>query len=310
MEGFELSRKSAIAQIRYAIPRSSSTVKFGLLGFARCNVEMIRCQFDVRLSTINQRLPARWCSSTGSRPLATAAWSAQSRIEASAIAVTTGLDLFLARDLIARKLNGQRKNLARLRASDLRAFDALRGELDKTEAIEQVRGVEARAAALYWSAWSSVSVRWRGRDLSRIPKRWARYDSRASVLTGAPRASTQPVNSLLNYLYSLLEAESRLALLAHGLDPTLGVLHADQRNRDSFALDVIEPLRPDVDAFILDLLEDRAFTSRDFVELPNGVCRLCAPLTHDLALTLPHWRALMQPIVARLAQTFREALVN
>jgi hypothetical protein len=98
-----------------------------------------------------------------------------------------------------------------------------------------------------------------------------------------------------------------LALLAQGLDPTLGVLHADQRNRDSFALDAMEPIRPDVDAFILDLLEDRVFTSRDFAELPNGVCRLCSPVTHDLALTLPHWRMLMQPIAARLAQAFRES---
>jgi len=229
---------------------------------------------------------------------------------AQALAATGGLDLILARELITRKLDGQRKNLARLDASNLRAFDALRGELAKAETIEQVRGVEGRAAALYWSAWSGVAIRWRGRDLARIPARWTRYDSRASVLTGAPRASTQPVNSLLNYLYSLLEAESRLALLVQGLDPTLGVLHADQRNRDSFVFDAMEPIRPNVDVFVLDLLEDRGFTSRDFVELPNGVCRLCTPLTHELALTLPHWRMLVQPIVAHLAQTFREALVN
>ena len=106
----------------------------------------------------------------------------------------------------------------------------------------------------------------------------------------------------------LLESESRLALLAAGLDPTLGVLHADQRNRDSFALDAMEPIRPAVDAFVLDLLEERVLTSRDFVELPNGVCRVRAPLTHDLALTLPRWRQLVAPVVAHLAQRFRAAL--
>jgi CRISPR-associated endonuclease Cas1 len=92
-------------------------------------------------------------------------------------------------------------------------------------------------------------------------------------LTGAPRAATNPVNALLNYVYSLLESESRLAVLSAGLDPTLGVLHADQRNRDSFALDAMEPIRPAVDAFVLDLLEERVLTSRDFAELPNGICR-------------------------------------
>ena len=153
-------------------------------------------------------------------------------------------------------------------------------------------------------------MRLRGRDLARVPARWARYDSRASILTGAPRAATNPVNALLNYTYALLESEARLALLAAGLDPTLGVLHSDQRNRDSFALDAMEAVRPDVDAFLLDMLEDRTFTSRDFLELSNGVCRVAAPLTHELALTLPHWRECLRPIVADLAQTFRDALSN
>ena len=90
----------------------------------------------------------------------------------------------------------------------------------------------------------------------------------------------------------------------------MGVLHADQRNRDSLALDAMEPVRAEVDAFLLDLLEDRTFTARDFGELPNGICRIAAPLTHELALTLPHWRECLRPIAARLAQAFRESLLN
>ena len=46
----------------------------------------------------------------------------------------------------------------------------------------------------------------------------------------------------------------------------------------------------------------------DFGELPNGICRIAAPLTHELALTLPHWRECLRPIAAGLAQTLREAL--
>jgi len=70
----------------------------------------------------------------------------------------------------------------------------------------------------------------------------------------------------------------------------------------------MEPIRPVVDAFVLDLLEERVLTSRDFAELPNAICRVRAPLTHDLAVTLPRWRQLMAPIVAHLAQTFRRAV--
>jgi hypothetical protein len=169
---------------------------------------------------------------------------------------------------------------------------------------------KANAASLYFSAWKNVEIRFRERDLARIPARWLRCGSRASVLTGAPRAATSPINALRNYLFACVESEARLALLAHGLDPALGVLHADQRNRDSFALDVMEPVRSDVDAFLLDLLEDRVFTARDFGELPNGICRIAAPLTHELALTLPHWRELLRSIAAGLTQTFRESLFN
>jgi CRISPR associated protein Cas1 len=174
--------------------------------------------------------------------------------------------------------------------------------------IDEIRLCEAKVAAIYWNAWTGVQLNMRGRDLAKLPARWARYDARASILTGAPRAATNPVNALLNYAYSLAESEARLALLAAGCDPTLGVLHADQRNRDSFALDAMEPIRPNVDAFVLDLLEGHMFTSREFVELPNGVCRIRAPLTHELALTLPRWRLLLAPIVADLAAAFRTAL--
>jgi CRISPR-associated endonuclease Cas1 len=229
---------------------------------------------------------------------------------AQALAATNGLDLLLARELLAAKLDGQRRNLLRLRSGELGKFDVLRGSLDSANSIERLRSIEANAAGIYWSSWREVSVHIRDRDLARVPARWARYDSRASVLTGAPRAATNSVNALLNYSYACLEAESRLALLAHGMDPTIGVLHADQRNRDSFALDAMEPVRPDVDAFILDLLEDRVFTSRDFAELPNGVCRIGASVTHDLALALPQWRLRMAPIAARLAQVFRDALTG
>ena len=43
---------------------------------------------------------------------------------AQALAIANGLDIALARDLIGRKLDGQRANLMRLRVTDLHAFDA------------------------------------------------------------------------------------------------------------------------------------------------------------------------------------------
>lgn len=60
-----------------------------------------------------------------------------------------------------------------------------------------------------------------------------------------------PPNAILNYLYAILEAEARLAIAALGLDPGLGFLHFDTRTRDSLACDVLEPVRPEVDAYLL-----------------------------------------------------------
>ena len=133
-------------------------------------------------------------------------------------------------------------------------------------------------------------------DLARMPAHRARYDSRASVLTGAlalrptrqcaPQLSLRP--SRIGSSPRAPRSRSR---------PDVGVLHADQRNRDSFALDAMEPIRPAVDAFVLDLLEERILTSHDFAELPNGICRVRAPLTHELALTLGRWRLLLARIL-------------
>jgi CRISPR-associated protein Cas1 len=48
-------------------------------------------------------------------------------------------------------------------------------------------------------------------------------------------------------LYSITEQ----ALFAAGLDPHLGILHADEYDRPTLAYDLIEPFRPWVDRFLL-----------------------------------------------------------
>jgi hypothetical protein len=109
------------------------------------------------------------------------------------------------------------------------------------------------------------------------------------ALTGGPRLAANPANSVLNYLYALLEGEATLAARIVGLDPGLGVLHADQPNRDSLAADLMEPVRPIVDRFVLGLLTDRVFATADFHETRQGVCRITPTLAHELALTGPLW---------------------
>ena len=47
--------------------------------------------------------------------------------------------------------------------------------------------------------------------------------------------------------------------------------------------DLIQPVRPDVDAFVLELLDKRTFRASVFAETRSGVCKILAPLTHELA---------------------------
>ena len=44
-----------------------------------------------------------------------------------------------------------------------------------------------------------------------------------------------------------------------GLDPGLGLLHVDQRSRDSLSCDLMEAVRSKVDAYVLDQLQSRTF---------------------------------------------------
>lgn len=88
--------------------------------------------------------------------------------------------------------------------------------------------VEAQAARIYWAHW--------------LPDTLFRRDPEGSGL-----------NALLNYGYAILRAAMARALVAAGLVPALGLYHSHRANPFCLADDLIEPLRPLVDAQVRDL---------------------------------------------------------
>src|SRR5690242_6568184 len=96
------------------------------------------------------------------------------------------------------------------------------------------------------------------RDLPRVPEHWRIFGTRKSPLSGSPRLAANPANAILNYLYAVLESETRLAAAALGLDPGLGFLHVDTPARDSLACDLMEPVRPQVERFCTGSAPSRA----------------------------------------------------
>jgi hypothetical protein len=109
---------------------------------------------------------------------------------------------------------------------------------------------------------------------------------------------------VLNYLYAILEAEARLAAAQLGLDPEFGVLHKDTPNRDSLACDLMEPVRPLVDSFVLDWLSRGPLRREWFFEEVNGNCRLMASFAAWLSETALTWRAAVAPYAEEAAEIF------
>ena len=63
-------------------------------------------------------------------------------------------------------------------------------------------------------------------------------------LTGSPHNAANPANALLNYLYAILEAEARIALLTIGLGPkSTRPKHTRQMHTDPRIIVFLQKLR-------------------------------------------------------------------
>jgi CRISPR-associated endonuclease Cas1 len=210
---------------------------------------------------------------------------------AQSLANSSGTALRIARELIKRKLEGQER-VARTKLLDSNKADAIlryREELFNAESTKTVGLIEAQGAGLYWAAFRTLPVNFPRNDESRTPQHWQSFGNRASLLTGSPRCAVNPANAILNYLYALLEAESRLALAALGLDPGIGFLHVDTPNRDSLACDLMEVARADVDAFLINWITRETLKREWFFEQRDGGCRLMGEFAAILSETTPSW---------------------
>jgi len=263
----------------------------------------------------------RWCNDVGSAVVAVdpematlLTYNAPTTHEdarlrrAQALAPFDGTGVAVAKTLLDTKLTAQadvaRRHLDRADIAEV--IDRHREALRNADNIAALLQVEANAAALYFGVWTGVTATFVTSDRAKVPDEWLTFDHRTSALAnhGSPRSATNPVNALLNYCYRLAEIEATLACHTLGLDPALGVLHVDKAYRASLALDVIETVRPAVDAYVLDLIASHTFRRADFHQTRDGRCRVLAPLTHTLAETMPTWAQLLAPHIEAVAHAF------
>ena len=262
----------------------------------------------------------RWCADLGitivqidrdARPLFVSGPDGRddARIRrAQAAAASSPAGLTVARQLLTTKVRGQ----ARVAKSQLNLPDVgdllmrVADEIAEAPDLPRCQELEAKAANIYFATWGSrVEPRWAARDIDRIPAHWRTFSTRSTPLLAGktPRNAADPINAMLNYGYTIAAVEARIAALTLGLDPGLGILNTDKRDRDSFALDLVETIRPHVDATVLQLISGRHFRRGDFHETRDGRVRLLAPLTHELAEYAPAWAAAIAPHAESAAHT-------
>jgi CRISPR-associated endonuclease Cas1 len=223
---------------------------------------------------------------------------------AQAVALHNGGGFRLSREIIDRKLAGQQRVASEALGDETAALriKQIRSELAEVQSIDTLRLIESQGAKVYWAAWRSLSIAFPRKDVARVPAHWQIFGARVSPLTGSPRLAANPVNAILNYLYAILEAEARFAAATLGLDPGIGVLHVDTPSRDSLACDLMEPIRPEVDKFVLDWLKSVPLSRANFFEERDGNCRLMAQFAERLSQTAPTWARLVAPVAEWFAQ--------
>ena len=130
--------------------------------------------------------------------------------------------------------------------------DAVR-EAGAAADVQELMGVEGAASARYFACVSAL-----------LPEEM-RFTARSR------RPPLDLPNAALSYAYAILLGECVGALLAAGLEPSLGVLHSSTDKRPSLALDLMEEFRPLlVDRTVVALLRTGRLRVEHAVPSPDG----------------------------------------
>ena len=132
--------------------------------------------------------------------------------------------------------------------------------LDQCQSLPRLLSIEGRIAEIYWQYPQQV-----------LP---AKFGFTSRIHETRQMNASDPFNVLLNYGYAILESECRKALNSIGLEPTIGFLHEARQTKHPLVYDFQEPYRWLVDTTIIESLERREFSQKDFHRLDNYVLRL------------------------------------
>ena len=176
----------------------------------------------------------------------------------------------LAHGIIHSKVKRQRATLAHIaqQRPDIRKplFDGqqrlagilvtLQSADTDSHSLDQLRGLEGAAAAMYFEAYFSAFA----------PALGATGRNR--------RPPRDPVNAVLSLSYTMLYAQATAACWAAGLDPALGALHTLSHGRAALACDLMEPYRPLIDLWVWHQFRQGNLRAEHFGHDGAGACLL------------------------------------
>ena len=177
-----------------------------------------------------------------------------------------GFRLAWARRFVGAKLGKAQRFLERALAQrsdrSKEIFDALetirplRDRVNTDAAsTESLRGMEGAAQAAYFRAYGSL------------------FPESLGFRTRNRRPPRDAVNACLSLAYTLIHFEAMRVAYAAGRDPFLGFFHEIAFGRESLACDLIEPLRPSVDAWVWQEFRTRELRPEHF-KVDKGACLL------------------------------------
>lgn len=163
-------------------------------------------------------------------------------------------------ELLSHKFKNQcqhLRNFARLHPSKKEKIDLFIGKADLTvldfakgkllrDCAGQIRGNEGIFSKNYWQIINEI-----------IPAEWAFANRNRQPATDAFNAAT-------NYCYGMLYTYVETALFSVGLDPYLGIFHADQYDKPTLSYDLIEPFRPWADNLLTELIGSKKLDIKQF----------------------------------------------
>jgi CRISPR-associated endonuclease Cas1 len=199
----------------------------------------------------------------------------------------------MAKALIAAKVEAH----MRLGAIALRQAQDKLGAVQAADTERALLMIEAQAARLAW-AERSIIIRWR--EAGHIPSSWKLpFSQRRRLDRKFSRHATDPINALLNLALAVSIGRLIVALAACGFNPAIGVLHKSPRW--PLAYDVIEPLRPHVEAAVFDFIDARAFAPDEFIRVNDGTVKTSSDLSIEFLDAVAISQADLDGAVSRFA---------